>query len=177
LPHIHGRSNPSRSFTLRHLGSRLPESSAKHITDPVLRRRAVAVAEIECALMAVFEAADANPASPERIAGGTPITLHPALILLAQYANASEWLHDETVPWLEEGDAPFHRVVWRTETHAQRHATIPSGAFRMLERLRGNPMTMHHWLAEYGDDITDPASLTRWFSEWRERGWLVPHEP
>lgn len=49
--------NPSRSFTLRHPGDRLPEHLQKHIADSSIRRRAVAVSGIEFALMTAFEAA------------------------------------------------------------------------------------------------------------------------
>lgn len=161
---------PSQSYTLRHLGSRFPEFLRKHIADPTLRRRAVAVAEIECALMAVFEAADADPASPERIAGGTPITLHPALILLAQESNASEWLHDDECAWQDE---KFHCAVWRTPTHGLCHLSVPVGQYFMLNRIREKPMTLQQWLAVSEHDIPDPETLTAWFSGWRERGWFV----
>lgn len=171
--------NPSRSFTLRHLGDRLPEFLRKHIADPALQRRAVAVAEIECARMAVFEAADAEPVSPERIAGGTPITLDPAVILLTQQANASDWLHDDACAWRDD---EFHCAVWRTPTHGMRHTSISSGQFHMLNRIREDPMTLGEWLAVSEHDVPDPETLTAWFSDWREREWFVaptqtPNDP
>lgn len=166
--------NPSRSFTLRHLGNRLPEFSTKHIADPALRRRAVAVAEIECALMAVFEAPDAAPVSPERIAGGTPVTLHPAVMLLTQQANASDWLHDETCAWQDD---EFHCAVWRTPTHRIRHTSIPTGQFHMLNRIRRNPITLQQWLATAENHIPDPETLTAWFTQWHQLGWFVAPPP
>ncbi|MFU8894525.1 MAG: putative DNA-binding domain-containing protein [Luteolibacter sp.] len=168
--------HPSRSFTLRHLGGRLPESIRNHISDPVLRHRALAVAEIECAMMAVFEAPDAVPLPPERIAGGTRITLHPALILLAHQANASDWLHDETTSWLpadDDDDSRFHCAVWRTPTHGTRHTAIPTGAFRMLRHLQDQPMSLHPWLAACADDAPEPTTLSAWFAMWSQTGWFV----
>ena len=165
--------NPSRGFTLRHLGTRLPEYLKEHLADPVMQRRAVAVAEIECAMMAVFEAPEAAPVPPERIAGGTPITLHPAVILHAHQANASDWLHDESTSWLDEEEAHFHCAVWRTPTHSLRHTVIPHGAFRMLSQIREHPMSLHEWLSACASDVPEPATLTEWFSIWRDREWFV----
>lgn len=165
--------NPSRSFTLRHLGGRLPQYLNKRLTDPVMRRRALDVAEIECAMMAMFEASEAVPVPPERIAGGTPITLHPAVILLEQRSNASAWLHDESTPWLDDVGARFHCVVWRTPTHSLRHTVIPHGAFRMLSQIREHPMSLHQWLSVCANDVPEPATLTEWFSTWRDREWFA----
>ncbi|MDP3849644.1 MAG: DNA-binding domain-containing protein [Luteolibacter sp.] len=165
--------NPSRGFTLRHLGTRLPEYLKKHLADPVMQRRAVAVAEIECAMMAVFEAPDAVPVPPEHIAGGTPITLHPAVILLAHQANASDWLHDESTSWLDDAGVHFHGAVWRTPTHNLRHTVVPHGAFRMLSQIREHPMSLHEWLSVCASDVPEPATLTEWFSTWRDREWFV----
>ncbi len=162
--------NPSRSFTLRHLGSRFAEFLRKHLADPTLRRRAVAVAEIECAQMAVFEAADAEALSPERIAGGTSITLHPAVILLSQQANAADWLHDDTCGWQDD---PFHCAVWRTPTHGLRHTSISPEQYLMLNRIHEKPMTLHQWLAVSEHEVPDSETLTVWFSDWRQREWLV----
>jgi hypothetical protein len=165
--------HPSRSFTLRYLGNHFPQFLGKHISDPALQIRALAVAEIESALMTVFEAPDATPISPERIAGGSRITLHPAVILLDQQANASDWLHDETADWLENDVADFHCAVWRSQTHGLRHASIPSGALRMLRHLRDNPTTLNHWLTHCADHVPDAAALTQWFALWNENGWLI----
>lgn len=165
--------HPSHSFTLRHLGVRLKDALEQHIGDAAMRRRAVAVAEIEFALMTAFEAPDALAISPERIAGGSLFTLHPAVILLEHKANASDWLHDETTQWFDDGKAHFHCAVWRTTSHALRHASISDQAFRMLGQIRHRAMTLNEWLAECADDVPDPDTLSEWFSEWRDCGWFA----
>jgi hypothetical protein len=164
---------PSQSYTLRHLGSRLPAYLEQHLADPVTRRRAVAVAEIEYSLMASFEAPDAIPIPPERIAGGTRFTLHPAVILLEQTANASAWLDDEDLAWLDDGETRFHTAVWRTSEHRLRHENLTHGAYRMLCRIRDQPMSLNEWLNQCADDVPNPATLTEWFSQWRDREWFA----
>jgi len=165
--------HPSRSFTLRHLGSRLKLALEQHIAAPAMHRRAVAVAEIEYGLMTAFEATDAMAISPERIAGGSHFTLHPSVMLIDQVANASDWLHDETTQWLDDGETHFHCAVWRTASHALRHAAIPHQAFRMLGRIRHTAMSLTEWLAECADDVPEPNTLSDWFAEWRDHEWFA----
>jgi hypothetical protein len=161
----------SQSFTLRHLGRVMPDFLAGCLDDPITRRRAIAIAQIEWAMMEAFEAAEGPSATPEQISEET-ITLQPHLILLEQKANASAWLHQDE-DWSDDGTSHFHTAIWRTGEGAISHAPLEPGAFAMLARLAAAATTLDAWLEASEEDIPDPKMLTRWFSTWSGRGWFT----
>lgn len=164
--------HPSASYTLRHLGSRLAGFLGEHSGDPVMMRRAVAVAEIEYAIMAAFEAPGLPTAGPEQVAEGL-YTLQPHVLLLEQATNASAWLHDPATAWDDRDHSSFHTAVWRTAGGAIHHSQLAAGAFRMLSRIRGRAASLDSWLAASALDIDTPETLSAWFAEWSDRGWFA----
>jgi len=163
--------HPSESFTLRHLGRAMPGFLAGYLDEPLISRRATAIAEIEWEMMSVFEAADAPPATPDQIASET-IALQPHLKLLEQKTNASEWLHEDE-DWCEGDLKAFHTAVWRTAEGAVSHTPLEPGAFAMLTRLSKTPTSLDDWLDASASEIPNPETLTRWFSAWSGNGWFT----
>lgn len=164
-------AHPSASYTLRHLGSRLPGFLRGHPGDPEMMRRAVAVAEIEYAIMASFEAPGLPLAAPEQVAEGL-FTLQPHVLLIEQSANASAWLHDPETVWDVGAGRRFHTAVWRTASGSIRHSALASGAFRMLSRISSRVASLDTWLEASANDIDDAETLSAWFAEWSDRGWF-----
>jgi len=165
--------HPSSSFTLRHLGSRLPEflRTDDTLSDRDLRTRATAVAKIESSLMLVFEAPQLQPAGPEDVAN-RPFTLQPHVILLTQETPASEWIHDPDVGWPDTSGG-YCSAVWRTPSGASIHAPLEAGEFRMLSRLTNRVTTLDKWLTRSAADIPEPGTLTSWFAAWQARQWFA----
>lgn len=163
-------AHPSQSFTLRHLGRAMPKFVEREITDPEWRRRAVAVATIEWAMMETFEAADLPVATPEQVAGER-FTLQAHVRLLEIGADASSWLHDPQAGWHDDG--PFHAAVWRTREGGGRHRPLESGEFAMLSLLPGRAWSLDAWLEASASHVTDPATLSRWFAAWQAEGWFA----
>jgi hypothetical protein len=87
--------HPSRSFTLRNLGSRLPEWLASHAQFAGRRHRlALDVARIEWAFVEAFDSASRTPLTADQVAtldAGSRLALQPHLQLIAlSYATADD---------------------------------------------------------------------------------------
>ena len=169
-------AHPSTHYTLRQLGHGLPGFLERSIADPDLRRRAVAVARVEWAMMTAFEAPDQPVATPDYLARGA-IALQAHVHLLRLDFDASPWLHGETrrpAP----GRRRFAAAVWRTAGGGTAHAPLAVGAYELLTRLAAAPARLEHWLARATAVWPAPRTLTRWMAEWSGRGWFTPaHRP
>ncbi len=135
-------AHPSRSFTLRNLGARLPEWLAAHPEAAGPRcRLAVDVARIEWAFVEAFDAAQRAPLDAEEIAaldGDSRLALQPHVQLLALNYPA-----DDLVVELHrrEKHLPGEASVEREE-NAEKQTRIP--------RLRPRAT----WLAAHRVDLT-----------------------
>ncbi len=163
-------AHPSQSFTLRHLGRAMPRFVGKEITDPVLRRRAIAIATVEWSMMACFEAAELPPATARQVADES-FTLQAHVRLLETEADASAWLHDPESGW-REGDR-HHAAVWRTREGGVRHRSLEPGEFAMLSLLHGRPWSLDDWLEESAPHIPGTDTLSRWCATWQADGWFA----
>lgn len=163
-------ANPSRSFTLRHLGARLPGFLAGSLSDGEEKRRAVSIASVEAAMMASFEAAALPVASPEEVASG-PFTLQPHVVLLDVEPGTSEWMDAPDQSWPTGGADAV--AVWRTRRGGTSHCALEAGEACMLRKLAAGPMALANWLATCEGDIPGDEALSRWFRQWRERSWFA----
>jgi hypothetical protein len=161
-------ARPSKSYTLRHLGEALPAFLATNLEDGIYRDRAVAVAEIEYGSMRAFEAADPERASPEDVASGS-FTLHPAIFLYTQRANASAWINfgDD---WQE---GVFYTAVWRSRSGELLHRALHPGEYSMLNRLKGNVYELDLWLSDSVHDVESTDQLSEWFASWSQAEWFA----
>lgn len=166
--------HPSTSYTLRHLGRRVPEFVRKFFReiDPIMKARIFSVSTIEWALMEVFEAPDAEVASPEQVASEC-FGLTPALQIFDLPVDASSWLSEAESEWSPILGENFPVAVWRAEGGRTSHRPLERGEFAMLSRLQNSPSTLDQWLVNSSLDIPDPESLTRWFQSWTTDQWFV----
>lgn len=163
-------SHPSKSFTLRHLGRGMPDFISGEIKDRVLNRRARAVASIEYALMESFEASDLPVACSEQVARGY-FSLQAHVRLLTLDADANTWLEDQQSEWIDTG--PFYVAVWRDLEGSLRHRALENGEFAMLSLLPERLWLLDEWLDESAHPISDPATLSGWFSKWQGDHWFT----
>ena len=197
-------ANPSRSFTLRNLGSRLAEwlSSNPHFAG---RRAglAVDVARVEWAFVEAFDAAEREPLTLDQIAtldGGSHLALQPHLQLIElQYPvddlvlnlhkqeerqNTEAGIqHDEN----ERGPAKlpvFRRKPTWLAAHRVDYSVyylrLRRGEFHTLRSIRaGRPLAE----AIEAGVITArvpaarrPQLVREWFTAWAELGWVCAPE-
>jgi len=169
-------AEPSRSFTLRHLGSRLADYLQNHPeyggAQPVL---AAELARIEYTLCEIFEVADLPLADPAML-GTEPLALAAHLHLFALKSPADEvWRRagEATVPaeWPAAAEAPQFWVAVYRDRQGRQVRRLAAGEFTLLQAIAA-----HGDLAQALDKL-DPATvdatdISRWFQEWMERGWL-----
>jgi hypothetical protein len=196
--------HPSRSFTLRNLGSRLPEWLARHKEFTGRRHRLAAeVARLEWAFVEVFDAAERAPLTLEQVAtldGGSRLALQPHIQLLALDYAADELvlrLHEherrETseagVKHEETGDAPVslsglrRTRIWlavhRVDLSIYYRRLQPE-EFRMLSAIRlGRPLADAMEDAFTGSRAAvsrRPQMVRDWFATWAELGWICAPE-
>jgi hypothetical protein len=196
--------HPSRSFTLRNLGSQLPAWLAAH-SDFCGRRRALAVdiAKIEWAFVVAFDSAERTPLSLEQIAsldGSSRLALQPHVELMALNYPAENLvleLHQREKKQTSEAGVGFDEgeelpaklpLLRRTPTWMAAHRIeysvyylrMEREAFRVLDALReGKPLAE---AIEAGfEDSRIPAGrraarLQQWFNQWAELGWICGRE-
>ncbi len=196
--------HPSRSFTLRNLGSKLPEWLAQHPQMAGRRHRlAVDIARVEWAFVEAFDGAEHDPLTAEQIAtldGGSRLALQPHLRLLAL-----EYPADEVVRGLHAGEkrqaseagiaseeieeAPAalpgirRRPAWvaahRVE-HAVYYKRLRREEFVTLRCLsEGKPLAdaIAAGFAESRlNEVQTARCLRAWFANWAELGWLCAPE-
>jgi len=161
---------PSESFTLRHLGRKMSEFVAGwNRLDETQRRWFSAVATLEYSYMEIFEAAEWEPVSPEKL----PIVelgLQPHVFLfeLPVPADLCEtW--DAFSPIAEQ---PVWLAVWRGEKRGRLQCRVDEVEFELLSRLqRGGKLET--LFSEPVSREPEPEEISAWFTSWQSRGWIA----
>ena len=134
--------HPSRSFSLRNLGSRLPAWLAAHPEHARRRHRLAAdVARIEWAFVEAFDAAELAPLTQRQIAalrGESRLALQPYLQLVALHYPADELVLE------------LHRREKRQTSEAGVAHEDKPGAADATPKLRSRPI----WLAVHRVDLS-----------------------
>ncbi len=169
---------PSRSFTLRHLGSGLadflrvnPGLAGGH---PV---HAAELARLEYALCETFEQPKRPAVAPGKLAE-TKLALQPHLRLFAFHTPVDEiWRLDDEAAISDEllappvGEANFHIAVFRHDAR-QIVRRIEAKEFSLLQAIAATGS-----LADALDDSdAAPEGVSAWFKSWTEFGWLCERE-
>jgi hypothetical protein len=197
-------AHPSRSFSLRNLGSKLAEWLGDHPKFAARRQRlALDVVRIEWAFVEAFDNAERTPLTLDQIAtldGNSRLGLQPHLRLLALDYAADDLviaLHkqqkrgaSEAGVKHDEGPEPPARLprLRRRPTWVAAHRVDNAVYYRRLEReefltladLRAG-LTLGEALESGFRDSTKPASrrpalVRAWFGHWAELGWISAQE-
>jgi hypothetical protein len=198
-------AHPSRSFTLRNLGSKLPDWLAAHPHWAGRRHRlALDVARIEWACVETFDGADRQPLTLDDIAAlgaDSQLALQPHLQLLALHYPADNLvlsLHDREKR--ERGEAGMSqdgafdalamlpkirlRATWLAVHRADLsiyYRRLKREEFQTLAALRRG-LTLVESLESGFADSKVPAPLRsqrvrEWFANWAKLGWLCAADP
>jgi hypothetical protein len=193
-------AHPSRSFTLRNLGSHLPEWIAANPQLAGRRQRlAIDVARIEWAFIEAFDNAENTPLTLDQIAtldANSRLALQPHLRLVALDYPADELVlglhHRERRQTSEAGvkheetpDAPAKLPrLRRRSTWLAAHRVDLAVFYRRLEReefltlaaiRQGLPLAeaLAAGLAESRlSDSRRAQKVREWFATWAELGWI-----
>jgi hypothetical protein len=197
-------AHPSRSFSLRNLGSKLPEWLGTHPGFAGRRQfLALDVAAIEWAFVEAFDNAERAPLTLDQIAtldGGSGLALQPHLRLLELNYAADELvltLHkqqkrgtSEAGVKHEDGPEPPAMLprLRRCPTWVAAHRFDNAVYFRRLEREEFLTLAAIRAGKSLGDalesglrDSKKPearhlALVRAWFSHWAELGWICAPE-
>jgi hypothetical protein len=163
------QSFPSGSFTLRHLGRSMAGFvSGWHGLDETKRRWFSGLAELEYAAMEIFEAAEREPLTPDRLAK-EELELQPHVRLIDIPVPADLCLTWKTfTPGDEERT---HVAVWRGPKGAHQIRLDPV-EFTLLQRLRKGGR-LDELFAEPIEPEPTPEEVQGWFSGWQSRGWIT----
>jgi hypothetical protein len=192
--------HPSRSFTLRNLGSKLPAWLAAHPEHTGRRHRlAVDMAKMEWAFVEAFDAAGLAPLTQRQIAalqGDSRLALQPYLQLVALQYPADDLVlelhrrekrqtseagvaHEDdsgaqtAVPKLRP--RPTWLAVHRVDLSVY-YRRIGREEFQTLDALRsGSPLGEALEAGFAGSRIPDHKRAERvqeWFGDWAELGWI-----
>jgi len=196
--------HPSRSFTLRNLGSKLPEWLATHPLHTGRRHRlALDVARIEWAFVEAFDNAQSTPLTLDQIAtldAGSGLGIQPHVQLLALDYAADELvlsLHKDQRRGTSEAGVkhddgpqpPAHLPkLRRRATWVAAHRVENVVYYRRLEREEYLTLTALREGRSLGDaleaGLSDtrkpttrlPALIRSWFAHWAELGWICAPE-
>ena len=161
---------PSSSFTLRHLGSRLPDFTASwEMLDEPRRGWFSALARLEYAYMEIYEAAEWEPVLPDQLATAT-LHLQPHVRLLPLPVEADLCNGWET--FSPENEVPIYLAVWRTEKGGAARCRLDPVEFTLLSRLREG-RTLTDLFAEPADPEPAPEEVSQWFANWQTRRWIA----
>jgi hypothetical protein len=197
-------AHPSRSFTLRNLGSKLPEWLAAHSSLAGRRQfLALDVAAIEWAFVEAFDNAERAPLTLDQIStldGGSRLALQPHLRLLGLNYAADELvlaLHkqkkrgtSEAGVKHEDGPEPPAKLpkLRRRLTWVAAHRFDNAVYFRRLEQEEfltlvaiREGLSLGNALEAGFRDSTKPeprrlALVRAWFAHWAELGWICAPE-
>jgi len=193
-------AHPSRSFTLRNLGSKLPAWLAANPRFAGRRSRlALDVARIEWAFVEAFDYADRTPLTLDQIAtldAGSRLGLQPHLQLIALDYEADDLvlaLHDQqkretSEAGLKHDDGPSAPAklprLRRKPTWVAAHRVDLSVYYRRLKReefltlaaiRQGLPLA-EALEAGFRDsrlpEMRRPQQVREWFANWAELGWI-----
>jgi hypothetical protein len=195
---------PSRSFSLRNLGSKLAEWLADHPKFALRRQRlALDVVRIEWAFIEAFDNAERTPLTLDQIAtldGGSALGLQPHLRLLDLDYAADDLvlaLHQQQKRGTteagikhDEGPEPPVRLprLRRRPTWLAAHRFDNAVYYRRLEREEfltlgairaGLPLgeALEAGFRESAKpEARRPALVRAWFAHWAELGWLCAPE-
>jgi hypothetical protein len=197
-------AHPSRSFTLRNLGSQLPEWLSAHPSYAGRRHRlAVDVARIEWAFIQTFDSAEREPLTLDQIAtldADSRLALQPHVQLIALDYPADDLvlnLHKREKRQASEAgvrqeDSPEHpakmpRLRLRP-TWVAAHRVELSVYYRRLQREEFLTLSAIAQGAPLADAITTGFADSRlselrraqcireWFATWAELGWICASE-
>jgi hypothetical protein len=197
-------AHPSRSFSLRNLGSKLAEWLADHPKFAGRRQRlALDVVRIEWAFIEAFDNAERTPLTLDQIAtldGGSALGLQPHLRLLALDYAADDLvlaLHKQqkrgaTEAGVKHDDGPqppvrLPRLRCRS-TWLAAHRFDNSVYYRRLEREEfltlgairaGLPLgnALEAGFSESAKpEVRRPELVGAWFAHWAELGWICAPE-
>jgi hypothetical protein len=194
------KDHPSRSFTLRNLGAKLPGWLAAHPERTGRRHRlAVDVAQIEWAFVEAFDSAEREPLTVEQIAtldGSSRLSLQPHLCLIALAYPADDLvlgLHKrekrQTSEAGMEHDDGETRPAKLPQLRPRRtwlaaHRVDLSVYYRRLEReefqtlaaiREGKPLGAAIEAGFAGSRMAAQRRAERvreWFGHWAELGWI-----
>lgn len=188
-------AHPSSSWTLRNLGSRLPE----FITEPKARD----VARVEWAQTLAFDEALLPPLQADALAGADPATLRLGLqpcVVLVQIDHAV----DHFITAMKKTDADVRGAASQAVTERPTRATatqrptlrrervhlvvhrhdnrlyfkrLAPEAFQLLAALRDGltlAEALEVALTNASPDSDWPAQIRDWFAEFTQLGWLTP---
>jgi hypothetical protein len=193
-------AHPSRSFTLRNLGSKLGEWLAANPQWAGRRHRlAVDVVRIEWAFVESFDNAERTPLTLDQIAtleGGSRLALQPHLQLIALDYPADDLvlaLHDREKRQTSEAGVKHEGVdsapaklpkLRRRATWLASHRVDLSVYYRRLQReefltlaaIRAGLPLGEAIEAGFVDSripgLKRPQRLREWFANWGELGWI-----
>ncbi|HUA93854.1 MAG TPA: DNA-binding domain-containing protein [Terracidiphilus sp.] len=197
-------AHPSRSFTLRNLGSKLVEWLAAH-PEFTGRRHALAidVARIEWAFVEAFDSADRAPLTLSQIAaldGASHLVLQPHLqlmaldypadnLVLSLHQREKRQTSEAGVGHEEESTTPIQlprlrrRPTWlaahRVE-YSVYYRRLAREEFLVLSSLREGQLLGQALEAAFADSTVPEtrrgASVQTWFGTWAELGWICAAE-
>ncbi len=196
--------HPSRSFTMRNLGSHLPAWLRVH---PELTGRrhslAVDIAKIEWAFVVAFDSAQRAPLTLAEIAaldGSSQLSLQPHIELMELNYPAENLVLDlhqrekrqtsEAGLGSDEEEQPPAKLprIRRKPTWLAAHRVelsvfylrLPREAFLMLTALQEGKMLAEAMEAGFADSripaARRAAKLQQWFKSWAELGWICARE-
>lgn len=165
-------ASPSTSFTLRHLGSRLPGFLETWTgSNPLERVWFHSIARLEYARMEVFEKAEHRPVLPEELATQT-LVLQPHVVLLCLPAPADECEQWQEFVATEIPDASIHLAVWRSADRVPTHARISAVESLLLDRLAKGGRLESIFVEPLEPEPTQD-DVAGWFAAWQARGWIA----
>ena len=193
-------AHPSRSFTLRNLGSKLPEWLAANSNFAGRRHRlAIDVARIEWAFIEAFDNPDRTPLTLDQVAildGGSRLSLQPHLRLVALDYPADDLVlglhnrekrqtseagvkHDESP--LAPAMLPRLRIrpTWLAAHRVDLvvfYRRLQCEEFRTLAAIRQGLPLADAIAAGFADsripESRRPKRIREWFATWAELGWI-----
>jgi hypothetical protein len=169
---------PSRSFTMRNLGSRLEAWLREH---PEFAGKRLALAldmvRLEWAHIEAFDAADLKPLGPEDLLEPTAemrLGLQPHITLLELSYPVDDWRlalrsanrHRSVVPRLAPKPSPIFLAVHRVEFVVY-YRRLAAEEYRILDALRQGVA-----IEAAVERTSAPESVEAWFAAWSRLGWL-----
>lgn len=163
---------PSTSFTLRHLGERLPGflqswGSATECERVWLH----SIARLEYARMEVFERSEYRPILPSELAT-EELILQPHVVRLNLPAPADECEDWEGFGAVEVPERPTLLAVWRTAERLPQHVRLSPLENVLLDRLAAGG-TLESIFSEPVEPEPSNDEVAAWFAGWQDRGWIA----
>jgi len=197
-------AHPSRSFSLRNLGSSLVEWLAAHPEFAGRRHRlALDVARIEWAFVEAFDSAERTPLTVDQIAtldAGSHLALQPHLqlitldypaddVVLALHAREKRGASEAGIKQDDPPNAPAHLPgLRRKRTWLAAHRADNSVYYLRLEREEYLTLAAIRQGAPLAESIDAgfngsrtaisrrPQLVRDWFAHWAELGWICAPE-